>query len=234
MKTKLVFRTDNDYMIWQSFAGNCIYAVQDINGKYLGDIKESDLLPFWDDCKIVSFDNPKSEDRAEIVSMFKGNAANWGVLPRHIKEVKEKLVKINILHLDKPDRLTKGLYYWKEFKTLVLLYRNKHGIINFCHADFFHDLFTSKSHRTCATKTLSKYDLVKITPENYTDYLEIENSVGSACAKGDNKGYLIYKKVGVNSIHRDEKIAKYQKRYWYLEDENFGKSISTITFIVQL
>lgn len=98
MKT-FIFQTEKQYLEWESKKDNCIYALQDMQGRYIGDIREKDLLPLWDEGRITSFDNPKNKaDEIFQDENIINGGFNWSITNDNDKEIWSKLVKIEILN----------------------------------------------------------------------------------------------------------------------------------------
>lgn len=100
--TLIQFTTRKEFEAWESKSGNCIYSVQDNKGNFLGDIREEDLIPLWDDHKLVNLDDPRCVLEEALVEMVPPKSpCNWMVtLDKFIPEVKEKLGNIIILEDD--------------------------------------------------------------------------------------------------------------------------------------
>lgn len=99
MKTNtLLFQTENDYLQWESEKGNTIYALQDMQGRYIGDIKESNLIPLWDSGRITSLDNPKNKEQLlwNMENINELGEANWSITNDNDKGIFDKLVIIKI------------------------------------------------------------------------------------------------------------------------------------------
>ena len=95
-QTTYVFKSEDDYLEWQEQEDNknTIYALATLND-FFGDIREEHLLNFLDQGKIISLDNPDTPSEEYLAEhVFKGNHANWGVLPQYEKEVMKFLCKI--------------------------------------------------------------------------------------------------------------------------------------------
>ena len=91
-----VFKSEDDYLEWQEQDNhqNTIYALATLND-FFGDIREEHLLHFIGEGKIISLDNPETPSEEYLAEhVFKGNHANWGVLPKYEKEVVNYLCKI--------------------------------------------------------------------------------------------------------------------------------------------
>lgn len=95
MKVNILhFTSEAHYLDWESKVGNCIYALQDTQGRYIGDIKEKDLIPLWDSNRIISFDNPKNKEEELLIEGITEKSCNWSITNDNDKDIFNKLVQI--------------------------------------------------------------------------------------------------------------------------------------------
>ena len=94
----LRFKSEEDYLDWESIDGNCICSIQNSKGKHIGELKEIDLVPLWNKGKIVSFDNPINLVREKFIETHFPirKTCNWGIVDDNDLEVRDKLLFIEI------------------------------------------------------------------------------------------------------------------------------------------